>query len=89
MQIVFTPEGNARAIYGESIDLSELGAVEVRRASHVEPDGAADWSADLSPVGGPVLRGFRQRSEALAAEINWLNENWLHQSKPQSEFHHV
>jgi hypothetical protein len=89
MHIVFTPDGNARAIYGESIDLTELGTVDVKRASHVEPDGAGGWYADLLPVGGPVLPGFRQRSEALAAEINWLNEHWLHQSNPQSEFHHV
>ena len=78
MQIIFMPDGNARAIYAESIDLAQLGAIEVRRASHVEPDGAGGWFADLSPVGGPVLRGFRQRSEALAAEVNWLNEHWLH-----------
>ena len=78
MQILFTPDGNARAIYSESIDLTELGSVEVHRASHVEPDGAGGWFADLSPVDGPVLRGFRQRSEALAAEVDWLERNWLH-----------
>ena len=77
MQIVFTPQGDARAIYDESIDLSALGAVEVRRASHVEPDGAGGWYADLSPVGGPVLTGFRLRSEALAAEVAWLERSWL------------
>ena len=77
MQIVVTPQGDARAIYNESIDLSELGAVEVRRASHVEPDGAGGWYADLSLVGGPVLSGFRRRSEALAAEVDWLERGWL------------
>ena len=79
MQIVFTPQGDARAIYGEAIDLAELGAVDVRRASHVEPDGAGGWSADLSPVGGPVLTGFHHRSEALAAEVAWLEQHWLRQ----------
>jgi len=79
MQIVFTPDGHARAIYGEAIDLSELGPLHVRRASHLEPDVAGGWSADLSPVGGPVLKGFRQRSEALAAEVAWLEQHWLRQ----------
>jgi len=77
MQIVFTPDGNARAIYTESIDLATIGTVDVRRASHVEPDGTGGWYADLSPVGGPVLSGFHQRSEALAAEVDWLERNWL------------
>ena len=64
------------AIYSdELIDvLSELGSVSVRRASHVEPcDGG--WSADMSPVGGPVLSGFSKRQEAIDAEIEWLRRN--------------
>ena len=40
----------------------------------VAPDGA--WTADLSPVNGPVLGPYTRRSEALAAEIAWL-ERWL------------
>ncbi len=35
------------------------------------------WHADLSPVGGPVLGPFGQRSAALAAETSWLDEHWL------------
>jgi hypothetical protein len=64
------------AIYSdELIDvLSELGSVSVRRASHVEPcDGG--WSADMSPVGGPVLSGFSKRQDAIDAEIKWLKSN--------------
>jgi len=89
MQIVFTPSGDARAIYGEAIDLAAIGSVDVKRASHVEPDGSGGWYADLSPVGGPVLTGFRQRSEALAAEVNWLELHWLTAGNPGSEFHHA
>ena len=37
MKIRFDSDGRARTIYGEEIDLSELGVVELRRASHVEP----------------------------------------------------
>ena len=35
------------------------------------------WLADLSPVNGPVLGPFDRRSEALAAELAWLEANWL------------
>jgi hypothetical protein len=33
------------------------------------------WRADMGPSGGPVLPGrWRDRREAIAAEIEWLNE---------------
>jgi hypothetical protein len=32
---------------------------------------------DLSPVSGPTLGPFQNRSEALAAERSWLLTNWL------------
>ncbi len=48
--------------------------IDNTRASHVEPC-AGGWSADMSPVGGPVLTGFTKRSQALAAEVAWLEEN--------------
>ena len=69
--------GTARCVYGEELDLAALGDVEVRRASHVEPDAAGRWWSDLSPVGGPTLGPFRRRSEALAAEQRWLSDHWL------------
>lgn len=33
------------------------------------------WWADLTPVEGPVLGPFTKRSEALAAEAEWLEAN--------------
>ena len=33
------------------------------------------WLADLSPSGGPTLGPFDERSQAIGAEIDWLNEN--------------
>lgn len=77
MEIVVAPDGTARAVYAEDIDLSALGAVEVRRASHVEPDAAGAWWADLSPVGGPTLGPFPKRSAALEAEAVWLRLHLL------------
>lgn len=68
--------GVVRCVYGEAIDLSALGRLSIRRASHVEPDSESGWWADLSPVGGPRLGPFPRRSEALAAERDWLEAHW-------------
>jgi hypothetical protein len=77
MQLVIEPQGHVRCLYAEAIDLSSLGKLAVRRGSHVEPDGQGQWTADLSPVSGPVLGPFVLRSEALAAELAWLEAHWL------------
>ncbi len=77
MQLVIERDGRVRGIYGEEIDLTALGPLDIERASHVEPDSQGQWIADLSPVGGPVLGPFDRRSEALEAEVYWLEENWL------------
>jgi hypothetical protein len=77
MQIIIEPGGTLRCIYTEDINLAALGNPTITRASHVEPDQQGRWQADLTPVGGPVLAGFAQRSEALAAEQAWLEAHWL------------
>jgi len=77
MQLLIGPSGEVRCIYGEAIDLAQLGPLSIRRGSHVEPDTDGQWRCDLSPVGGPSLGPFSQRSEALAAEVAWLDEHWL------------
>jgi hypothetical protein len=77
MQLVIEPSGNATCVYSEAIDLSVLGKVSIRRGSHVEPTPEGQWTADMSPVDGPVLGPFVHRSEALGAEVNWLEEHWL------------
>jgi hypothetical protein len=77
MQLVIEPGGAVRCVYSETIDLAALGNPVITRASHVEPDGQGRWLADLSPVNGPVLRNFAHRSAALAAELAWLEANWL------------
>jgi hypothetical protein len=64
-------------VYAEAIDLGVLGHPVIVRASHVEPDEAGRWIADLTLVAGPVLGPFRRRSEALEAEWAWLVTNWL------------
>jgi hypothetical protein len=77
MHLIVAPGGHVRAVYSEEIDLKALGRPEVTRASHVKPDGHGGWTADLSPVGGPALEPFALRSEALAAEVAWLEAHWL------------
>jgi hypothetical protein len=81
MDLVVEPTGHVRAIYDEQIDLATIGALSIRRASHVEPNADGRWHADLSPVSGPFLGPFALRSEALEAECAWLNQHWL---APQS-----
>jgi hypothetical protein len=73
MMLIIDPGGQGRCIYSEAIDLAALGAVQIRRASHVEPDAAGQWWADLAPAGGPKLGPFPLRSEALDAEVRWLD----------------
>ena len=77
MQILILPDGTAKCLYGEDLDLNVLGQLSIQRGSHVEPTANGQWTADLSPVKGPVLGPFRSRSEALQAEREWLEENWL------------
>jgi hypothetical protein len=77
MQLVIDPAGQVRALYGEGIDLATLGRPRVFRASHVEPDRDGRWHADLRPLIGPVLGPFARRSQALEAEVAWLQEHWL------------
>jgi hypothetical protein len=78
----YQKNGQVRGIYGEEIALEALGPMVISRASHVEPDDHGGWMADLSPVGGPVLGPFEKRSEALEAEVHWLEENWSGRTPP-------
>ncbi|MEZ5941358.1 MAG: hypothetical protein R3C18_08210 [Planctomycetaceae bacterium] len=80
MQILILPDGSLRCVYAEAIDLNLLGSPAIQRASHVEPDAQGAWHADLAPVGGPLLGPFTQRSDALRAEMAWLDEHWLRPS---------
>ena len=77
MKLIVERGGSIRCLYGEAVDLQCLGTLSVRRASHVEPDAEGLWWADLSPVDGPRLGPFVRRSDALSAEVAWIEEHWL------------
>jgi hypothetical protein len=77
MNLLITASGTVRCVYDETVDLSAIGALSIRRGSHVEPDDGGNWWADLSPVDGPLLGPFGARSSALDAETQWLTAHWL------------
>jgi hypothetical protein len=72
MELVVDASGSVRCIYGEELELREIGKLQITRASHVEPDNEGCWWADMGPVDGPVLGPYGSRSEALGAERGWL-----------------
>lgn len=82
MQLVVTAGGVLRFVYAETVDLRSLGPTVIRRGSYVEPNTEGSWLVDLGPVGGPRLGPFIRRSEALEAEVAWLQEYWLTRSVP-------
>ena len=77
MELVVSSNGLVRCLYEETLSIASLGALRITRASHVEPDAAGKWYADLAPVDGPRLGPFDLRSEALATERDWLIEHRL------------
>ena len=72
MELVVDAGGDVRCVYGEELDLREIGKLQITRASHVEPDRDGFWWADMGPVDGPVLGPYGSRSEALGAERAFL-----------------
>jgi len=76
MQVIVGNDGTLRFIYDDALlPLNEQGKLQVRRASHVEPNDEGKWEADMSPVGGPVLGPYDTRTLALDEEVKWLNTN--------------
>jgi len=79
VELVINSSGDIRCVYGEAVNLSELGRLSIQRGSHVEPTADGQWTADMSPVQGPQLGPFDCRTQALEAEVAWLNQYWLPQ----------
>lgn len=80
MDLLIEPSGTVRCVFGEQIDLGQLGRLSIRRGSYVEPTPDGQWTADLATVQGPLLGPFPTRTAALNAEVTWLQEHWLRPS---------
>jgi len=77
MQLIIQPGGIVHCLYSEDIELQKIGSISITRGSYVEPTAEGQWTADLSPVDGPLLGPFANRSAALDAERQWLERHWL------------
>lgn len=73
----FNKKGQMKSLYNEEFNLKEFGKTSIKRASHVEPTKEGKWTANLTPVNGPILGPFNKRSEALKTEVDWINKNIL------------
>lgn len=70
-------DGLLKFVYHDGLAaLQELGQTIVSRASHVEPAPHCGWTADLTPSGGPILGPYPLRSQALDAELTWLDQSF-------------
>ena len=70
--------GTAAFVYSDDAAeaLKSLGTIRTNRASYVEPlNDQGQWTADMAPIGGPVLGPFESRGDALVAERAWLREH--------------
>jgi len=72
-----------RFIYNDDLlkAMKELGSVDIKRASHVEPNSNGNWTVDLTPVNGPIIENYQRRDEALKSEVDWLLKNKIPQPK--------
>jgi hypothetical protein len=76
--IRISPAGTIEFIYHDALrPLLTAGNARIRRASHVEPTPDWRWTADLTPINGPMLGPYVTRAEALTAETEWLTQYWL------------
>jgi hypothetical protein len=74
---IIAPDGSVRGVYSDLVPYHAIGMAEIVRASHVEPDEYGMWWADLSPVQGPKLGPYLERTKAVQSEMQWLELHWL------------
>jgi hypothetical protein len=75
--MIIDTNGSVSCLYSDALELDQIGRLTISRGSHVEPNLDGQWTADMSPVCGPTLGPYRSRRDALAAEVSWLEANWL------------
>lgn len=81
--IKVTPSGAWHFIYQERLKpLLGRGHAVMTRASYVNPQSDGSWTADLTPLKGPVLANFPTRQHALDAEEHWITHHWIEYTAP-------
>lgn len=76
LDVLVDAKGTLKFVYNDALKpLLTLGEGKIRRASHVEPTSDNRWTADMAPVGGPILGPYATRAEALEHEVDWLRAN--------------
>lgn len=73
-QVSVLYEDLERTLGPDVAKLSLVADVSTRRASHVEPCGDG-WTADMGPVGGPVLGPVPLRRDALRLEREYMAQH--------------
>lgn len=79
IELIIDEDAVIHAIYNDALRplFDEASFSEVRRASHVEPCGGGRWTADMGPVGGPVLGPFDTHEQAIQAETAYIRKEIL------------
>lgn len=76
MNVLIANDGTLQFVWSDELAaLRDLGTAHTRRASHVEPTADSKWTADMGPMGGPVLGPFDLHQQAIQAERAWLLEH--------------
>lgn len=80
MKIKINTNGTLNLVYTEDICVEELGKIDsIKRLFHVEPTQDNKWTAKVN-IGTSecvVLGPYDKRSEALEAEVAWIEDNVL------------
>ena len=79
MILIICATGTIQCVYTEALDLDEFGQSDIHRASNVEPEPDG-WFAQIA--GGPKLGPFKKRSEAISAEVEWIEDAMANQEHP-------
>lgn len=72
--ICVRPQGEVDCLYRDELRLEQLGALQVRRASHVEFDEDKGVWVAREANGGGVIASHPRRSVCLGREVEHFNE---------------
>lgn len=69
-----TPQGGVQMLHDDALDLTELGSIEMIRASHVEFNNENQyWFVQSARSLKILATGFKTRAEALAWEKSFYS----------------